>query len=510
MSCSCDLGYAGAACDSCDTSLGYEDVAGICSLSVVGTGIVGDPYQYFDGTVAADCQEYRFADSGLAPSAVDGVYLITASASSSREVTCDMTTDGGGWTLIEPTTGLTLAPSINSLLSGSCTLENGAPLATDAAGDSACQFDYDLGFDFNQLRAFDFEAEARTGTNQTTDIGALSLTWSESCRTTGDIRIGAAGASQASLSLGRGLGYGPGCGAQINLQDGQTASFSDEASVELGNVLRVEMYEAGSEAEGWIWSGGALGVRKAFDLVGAFDEADPARYADGIYAGSCADYFQTQFVGGGLRAAASQSGYFTVDSDGDGPNAPETNFCAPGGGGEWTPVLTWDRKTGSDTLATLLASMTDDLSGYPTGISKMGSVADVTDAVRWSDADSSEDALSLSLDVSGLAANEMYIEVDFYGYSMEDSGIWFSAESSTSSYNLVCNDHATQAATYSTQEKALISYSCAEQSSGDLRFNGSYSISAAEPLERFRLLSLMSDINEGDYAELYRLNVAVR
>ncbi len=205
---------------------------------------------------------------------------------------------------------------------------------------------------------------------------------------------------------------------------------------------------------------------------------------------------------------SAASGSYWLDPEGTAAEY-ECDMVTDGGG--WTLLADWDRESDGDSLADLEAILDVEYDS-------MGVVGEEASSVAWCDGNESSDVLAYSLDVVVPNQGEVLLDVHYYGWSMQHSGIWMFVEDDTGSYaDILCMDDDSDVCTaagdclYDSTEQSYWPYACASYDQGDWSntWNGDYQAAAGSEIERFRLTSMMDD-SYADYSYLYRLAVWVR
>jgi hypothetical protein len=274
---------------TCDCRAGFVSDGQGCVPVLVGPGTLGAPRQWGDDTTAASCQEYRFPPAPYRYEGAigDGFYRI---APPSRGVTatvfCDMTTNGGGWTAIDPAAAVALGGVATAVRTegviNTCQVQDGLFEAFYRNGSGTrllvCQYDIDLGFAFDTLRlsgsADRLELTSLAATGSVTDLtNLLAHPWGESfAPSQGDVVLGSATHPGPVLGLGAVLGtqsFGPGVLMPW--------SRDELVGTTSGTVLRVQLSEQGSEEEGYRWARGRIYVRHQATLPTPPAEARSSR-----------------------------------------------------------------------------------------------------------------------------------------------------------------------------------------------------------------------------------------
>lgn len=511
IACTCDAGYTGTLCDACDT--GFVADGADCSIPIAGGLVTGDPGQFGDGSTAASCQEYRNPPAGYTyqGSTGDGVYLIDPFDTGAFEVTCDMTTGGGGFTFIDAALANNDLMLTTNAIAGTCALNGDNPIGTDGGGSQLCQFEIATGFEFNALMAARFQITSRSTGTDTTDVQFRSGDWggaTADCTNHGDVRLGAADDAAPALSLGDSLGNAA-CGAFTEFDpDEIIGNISGRASTGLSSTLRLEFYENGGQSEGFEWTAGGVFVRRNdHSVTNALTAGDPGQYADGTQATSCAEYFDGRFLNGLFYAAAQDPGTYLVDADGPGGADAVAVDCLDGDSVDF--YSRWDRASDptNDTLASFQALHVDELNPAPANVSLMGEIVEEASSIIWSDLDASFDALSYRLDLTGNVSTEVSVDIRYFGSSQEESALYIYATGASGTTNIVCfQDSVESNADYSVEERALVPAPCADPG-GNVNWDGTFTVDIGEPVLSVTLLSFQGDANRGDFSQLFRYRV---
>jgi hypothetical protein len=274
---------------TCDCSADFVFDGQGCAPVLVGPGTPDAPRQWGDGAAAASCQEYRFPPPPYRYEGAigDGFYRVAPPGRGlTATVFCDMTTDGGGWTAIDPAAAAAfggLATAVHAEGAITCRVQGGL-FEAFYGGDSViravvCQYGIDLGFAFDTIRlssavADRLELISLAAAGDVTDLTDLrARPWGENIDTSrGDVVLGSATDPGPALGLGAVLGTQSfGTGVLM------AWSRDERVGTTSSTVLRVQLSERGTQGEGYRWAGGRIYVRHEATLPAPPAEARPFR-----------------------------------------------------------------------------------------------------------------------------------------------------------------------------------------------------------------------------------------
>lgn len=225
-----------------------------------------------DGKIAKSCNEYRnpkglYQYSGATG---DGTYTIDPDGDgmiAPFNVTCDMTTDGGGWTAItQDLAKNTLGAQYTEL--DACTISWSGNLIRSRDGSGDCSTHYDIPFaaGFSEFYLSGYQVQAYAA--DSSDMGSTSpiTTWNsrwgaadDGTPSDGDVAWGSASDSSAAVSWISSGSPSFSCTSCTNTFSGNGTIYSVGA---YSNTFRIEWGEGGGEAEGWYpWRAGTIYLR---------------------------------------------------------------------------------------------------------------------------------------------------------------------------------------------------------------------------------------------------------
>ena len=176
-------------------------------------------------------------------------------------------------------------------------------------------------------------------------------------------------------------------------------------------------------------------------------------------------------------------------------------------GGGWTEVAYWNREDDGDTQADFEALMTENYNN-------MGTWSQASSYIYWNDGSSGAKAMDYELTIDVPNGGEVNFTVDYYGYSMEDSSVFFYVTTDTGSEeDLLCwtlYASSSYSAYSATEQSYLPTYTCGSTASGNISEDSTTQYAMSSEVVSYHISSLHYDNGTGDYSYLYDFAVWVR
>jgi len=203
----------------------------------------------------------------------------------------------------------------------------------------------------------------------------------------------------------------------------------------------------------------------------------------------------------------ASDGTYTLDPTGSGTTSSWLCDMTTDGGG-WTRAIHWDREQDGDTITdfkTLFTADFDNMARWASG----------STYIEWADYTGTADVMAYQTDVEIPNDGETILDLDYYGYSMEDSGTFFFIEDTVGTYSDIqcaemdqnCSPSGT--AHYTNAEMTWVPYTCANGDGGNYDWDTEYQDDHGTEVSAFHIRSMMCDVY-GDWSRLYHVSLWVR
>ncbi len=232
----------------------------------------GGARKWQDGTYATSCNGYRnpTGDYDYSGDIGDGIYTIDIDgdgATAPFNVTCDMTTSGGGWTQLTASIARNqLGGTITEIDACTMSWTGDSPTSRDGTGDCETQYDFNFPASFSEFYLSSFQVTANSASGNVSELSSPSIvTWGtrggaddDGSPASGDIGFG------SSTDTGPAITWVDAGGDEFNCQSCSN-TFPNSSIYSVGassTSFKIEWSEGGGEAEGWIiWTGGYIYLR---------------------------------------------------------------------------------------------------------------------------------------------------------------------------------------------------------------------------------------------------------